>query len=215
MAPEPKAIEQAVAALLEADESSDAPRLAKRELVRRVVAFANTGEPKGLPGARALILEGRTFWVTTEQDDVHNTQAVLQKDLAAIVKGELSAPAVARLRKQARYVTVRSYVLERGAPRPVERLFVKDLAPVLADVLLQVRGDEQLQKDVRQCRLPGCDQFFLASDQVKDPSAPGRRRHRYCSDDHMAKAQTSGAERTRRWRENKSRRAAKAAPKNR
>jgi hypothetical protein len=198
MSPDPKDIEKAVATILEATESGDAPVITQKDLVRRVLAFANTGRPVGLPGARVMTSGDRTFLTYTPEQDAQHAE--LRKDLTAIVKGELSAPAVARLRKQARYVTVRSYVLERGAPRPVERQFVNDLGPVLADVLLHVRGDEELRKDVRQCRLPGCGRFFLASDQVTDPSAPGRRRYKFCSHEHMNLAQTPGAKRTAEYR---------------
>jgi hypothetical protein len=54
--------------------------------------------------------------------------------------------------------------------------------------------------DLKQCRLPGCGRFFLASDLIEDPSAQGRRRERYCSAEHMDQAQTPGAKRTAKWR---------------
>lgn len=198
MAPKPKDVEQAVATLLGADESTEAPAITQKDLVRRVLEFANTGRPEGLPGARVLTQGGRTFLLNTPEQDAQHAE--LRKDLAAIVRGELSGPAVARLLKQARYVTVSGYELARGALRRVERQFVQDLSPVLADVLLLVRSEPALQKDVRQCRLPGCGRFFLASDHVEDPSSPGRRRHKYCSPEHMAAGQNTSAERTRRWR---------------
>jgi hypothetical protein len=191
------------------DESSEAAAIPRLELVRRVLEFANTGEPKALPGARAVTVGGRTFWVSTPEEDVQHTHEVLRNDLTAIVKGELSGHAVARLRKQARYVTVRRYTLERGVPRPVDRQFVKNLAPVLADVLLQVRGEAALRSDVRQCRLPACGRFFLASDQIKNATGVGRRRYKYCSDEHMDLGQTPGSIRTARWRKNSNKPATK------
>jgi hypothetical protein len=193
-----KSIEAAVGTILEVDQSSEAAAIPQLELVRRVLDFANTGRPVGLPGARSLTVGDQTFLVNTpDQDELHTE---LKRDLAMVVKGELSGPAVARLLKQARYVTVRRYELHRGTLRRVERQFVDDLSPVLADVLLLVRSDDRLHKDVRQCRLAGCGRFFLASDLVADASARGRRRHRYCSDEHMNLGQTPGSKRTAKWR---------------
>ena len=207
MAQQPKEIEQAIAVVLEADASGAAPAIEEKTLVRRVLEFANTGRPEGLPGARVLTQQGQTFLLMTPEQDAQHVE--LQRDLAAIVKGELSGPATARLLKQARYVMVRRYELVRGTLRRIEKQFAEDLRPVLADVLLHIRSSESLQRDVRQCRLPGCGRFFLVSDQVKDPSAAGRRPHRYCSPEHMSAAQTPGAERTRLWRQ----RRAQGAPK--
>lgn len=201
MPPEPKDIEEAIATILDADASVRAAvpdAISQRDLVRRVMNFANTGRPEGLPGARVLTQGGQSFLVMTPEQDA--LRAELWKDLSAIVKGELSAPAVARLLKRARLVSVRHYEIEQKVLVPLERHFVKDLGALVADVLLRVRSDPELQKDVRQCRLPGCWRFFLASDQVKDPSAPGRRRHRYCSPEHMNLAQTPGAISTAKWR---------------
>src|ERR1700730_15753279 len=193
-----KKLEKAQELLLAVDESSELPAFETQDLVRHVIHFANTGKAKGLPGARVMELNGEMFYMDT--GTVHTD---LQKDLAAVLIGELSGPAVGRLVKQARHVTVRSYQMDRGNLVRKERHFVMDLPTLLADVLLSIRSDATLRNDVKQCRLPGCGRFFLKSDLVKDPSAPGRHRDRYCSNEHMETAQTSGgAERTRRWREN-------------
>ncbi len=189
-------LQRAQEALLEADQSSKAPAFESKELVRRVLEFANTGKPKGLPASGEMEHGGQTFYPDCSQE-----HADLRKDLSAILSDELSGPAVSRLLKQARYITVNSFHLDRGALVRKERHFVPKLATLLAGQLLLIRSDKQLREDVKQCRLPGCGRFFLASDDVKDPSAKGRRRHRYCTPEHMDLAQSTSAERTRRWRE--------------
>jgi hypothetical protein len=146
--------------------------------------------------------------VTPELDRQH---ADLRRDLEAIVAGELSGPASARLRKLASHqVMVPVFEFERGgAVRTSYRRFVRDLDALVAYVLLRIRSDDQLRDDVKRCRLPGCPRFFLASDSRKDPSAPGRRRYRYCSREHEKLAPgASGAQRTARWREKQARLAA-------
>jgi hypothetical protein len=203
MPQKPQEIAKALETLLETDDASVAPALEAKDLVRRVLEFANTGKPVGLPGARTVEHVGLTFYVDTGDQHVE-----LRKDLAAVIAGELSGPAIARLLRQARHVTVKTYQMDRGKLVRKERHFVKDLPTLIAGQLLLIRSDEQLRDDVKQCRLPGCGRFFLASDDVKDASAPGRRRHRYCSPEHMDLAQSSGAERTRKWRENRKKLAA-------
>jgi hypothetical protein len=204
------AVAQAVETILNVVASVEGGSIDELDLVRRVLEFANTGAPAGLPGARALTVADRTYYMDTSSE-----LAQLRSDLAAIVAGELSGPSAGRLRKEAsKQVMVPVFEFDRdGTVRTTYRRFVSELAPLLAYVLLRVRSDEELRGDVKRCRLPGCGRFFLASDQVKDPSAPGRRRHRYCSPAHMNEAQSTGAERTRRWRENVAKRAGKAARK--
>jgi hypothetical protein len=192
MIPTPTEVEKAQEVLLEVDSTTEAATFEAKELVRRVLDFANTGKPKGLPGAR------QTFLVITPEHE--SQQADLCADLTAIVKGELSGPAVARLRRQARHVMVRSYAINRGALVRKERHFVKDLSPLLADVLLSIYGDQAARADVKQCRLPGCGRFFLASDLVDSPAARGRRRYRFCSQEHMEAGQTSSAKRMAKLR---------------
>ena len=195
-------IDNAQSVLLEVDSTADLPSIERKDLVRRVLDFANTGLPKGLPGAREMIHGTERFLVMTPEQDAQHVE--LQADLGAIVKGELSGPAIARLRKKARHVIVRSYAIDRrGVVAPRERHFVRNLEPLIADVLLWIRGDTQLAKDIKRCRLPGCGRFFFASDLVSEPSAKGRRRHRYCSDEHMQQGQTPGAKRTAKYRAKK------------
>jgi hypothetical protein len=206
MAPRPQDIEKSLEILLAADDASAAPALESKELVRRVLEFANTGKPKGLPGARTMEHGGQTFYL-----DAADLQAELRKDLAAVIAETVVPAAVARLLKQARHITVKTYQMDRGKLTRKERHFVKDLPTLLAGQLLLIHTDERLRDDVKQCRLPGCGRFFLASDDVKDPSAPGRRRHRYCSPEHMDLAQSTPAERTRKWRENRAKKLAATA----
>jgi len=207
MAPKAHDIEKAVEILLDVDDAGEAPALEAKDLVRRVIEFANTGKPRGLPGARELVHGGQSFLL-----DASEEHGALRKDLAAIVADELSGPAVSRLLKQSRHVSVKTFQVDRrGTLVPLERHFVPDLATLIAGQLLLIRSDEQLRDDVKQCRLPGCGRFFLASDDVKDASAPGRRRHRYCSPEHMDAAQSTGAERTRKWREDRAKKLAAAA----
>jgi hypothetical protein len=119
------------------------------------------------------------------------------------VRGELSGPSAGRLRKDAERLTMTpTFEFDRsGALRPKYRYLPDDLRAALAYGVLLLRDTERpFGKDLKQCRLPGCGRFFLASDQVTDPSLPGRRRHRYCSPEHMAAGQNTSAERTRRWR---------------
>jgi hypothetical protein len=204
---EPQDIENAQLVLLEADATSKEPALDSKELLRRVLEFANTGNPKGLPGGREMEYGGKTFYM--DSSDEH---ATLRKDLAAIIAGELATPAVARLLKQSRHATVQTFELDRqGKLVHKERHFVPNLATLIAGQLMLIHSEERLRDDVKQCRLLGCGRFFLASDDVKDPSAPGRRRHRYCSPEHMDLAQSTGAERTRKWREDKAKKLAKAS----
>jgi hypothetical protein len=205
MTSEPQNIDEAIVTLVDAASSSSAPAIEEKELVRRVLQFANTGQPKGLPGVRTAEHGGQSFVLLPP--DVEKWQVELRKDLGSVIKDELSGPAAARLRKQAaRQVMVPVFQFERGALQISYRHFVGEaegmgLQTVLAFVVLRVLSNERLREDVKQCRLAGCERFFLASDELTDSSAPGRRRYRYCSPEHMAKAQTSGAERTRRWRE--------------
>ena len=153
-------IEQSVERLLVTEDPGAAGAIAEMDLVRRVISFANLGRPEGLPGIRALEVNGQTFIL---MEGIPEQQAQLRKDLAAIVRADLSGPAVARLLKQARHVIVRSYEIQRGELEPRERHFVGDsLATLLADVLLRVRSNEKLRKDLRQCQLKGCGRFFLA-----------------------------------------------------
>jgi hypothetical protein len=88
-----------------------------------------------------------------------------------------------------------------GGLHPKYRYLPEDLrAAVAYGVLLLRDTGRPFLEDLKQCRLAACKRFFLVSDQVKDPRAPGRRRHRYCSPEHMAAGQNTSAERTRRWR---------------
>lgn len=205
-----QAIEKAVETILGLAADAEAPTIAERDLVRRVIEFANTGRPLDLPGARVATHGGRSFIVLTE--DLGARQTELQRDLGAIVSGELAAPAIARLRKQAgRQVLVPSFDYKGGAVKVSHRHLTADLGATVSYVLLRVQSDERLRNDVKWCRLPGCGRFFLASEQITDPSAPGRRRYRYCTPEHMNEAQTSGAERTKRWRDRLAKRTATAA----
>lgn len=198
-------IEQGVAALLKADAAEAAVPFAEKDLLRRVLDFANTERPGDLPGARVLTEGGQTFPVITpEQEEAH---AELHKDLSAIVtQGNLSAASLKQLLRWARHVTVRTYAMEHGKPVEKHRHFVSDLRPLVADVLLRVLSSPDLRKDVRQCQFPGCARFFLASDLVTNPSAKGRRPYRYCAENH---ARTPGALRTAKWRRESSKRLAK------
>lgn len=193
----PDEIEKAQTLLLAIDESSELPALAKLDLVRRGINFANTGWPKGLPGAREIKIDGESHYVDT--GTIHTD---FRKDFTALLADELSGPAVSRLIKQARHVAVRTYQMERGKLVSKERNFVKDLPQFLAYLLLLVSSDPTLKGDAKQCRLLGCGRFFLKSDLVKDPSAQGRKPDRYCSPEHrIAAGSIGGAARTRKYRE--------------
>ena len=195
-----KDVEKAITTILDAVTGNLAPTFSERDLVRLVIAFANTGRPTGLPGSRVMSVGGQTFTVITNELPPQHVE--LQRDLSAIVAGELSGPAAARLRKHAGcQVLVPVFELRRGVTLTRYRHLTSDLAATVSYVLLRVHSDVGLRDDVKRCRLAGCGRFFLASDDVKDPTAPGRRRHRYCTPEHMTEAQTSGAERTRRYRE--------------
>jgi hypothetical protein len=201
MTASPNDLAKAQELLLEVDGANEGVALEIKDLLRRMLEFANTGRPKGLPGARELVQGGQTFLVITPEIEAQHTQ--LRADLASLVKLDLSGPAVARLRRQARHVMVRSYAMDHGRLVRKERHFVNDLGPLLADVLLLVRSDDTLQDDVKQCRLARCGRFFLASDLISGPSAKGRRRHRFCCDEHMDEGQTPGAKRMARSRANR------------
>jgi hypothetical protein len=120
-----------------------------------------------------------------------------------LVRDELSGPSSSRLRKDAeRLMMTPTFEFDRrGVLHPRYRYMAQDLRAALAYGVLLIRDKgRKFGEDLKQCRLAGCGRYFLASDQVKDPSAPGRRRHRYCSREHMDAGQNTSAERTRRWR---------------
>jgi hypothetical protein len=194
---EQERIVEAVDLLLQA-EPANAPVISERELFRRVVAFANTGRPDGLPGARTLTVNGQTFWVVAPNVDPGKQHTELCKHLGEIVAGGLSATSTARLCAAATHVVVKSYHRERGKVIARDRHFVGDhIEKGIADVLLR----EGLAKDLKRCQLPGCGRYFLASDQPHEEGARGRRPYLYCSDPHRAEAKKSaGANRTARWR---------------
>lgn len=190
----------AVGTILETVGSAAAPTLSEKDLARTVVEFANTGIARHLPGTRVLHSNGQTFVMAW--DSLDRDLADLRKDLSAIVRGELPGPSVARLRRQAgRVVLVPTFEIERGNVQRKDRVLPLDPQAVVAFVLLMLRDQRTaIGADLKQCRLPVCGKFFLASDQVAGPSARGRRRSRFCCDDHMEQGQTPGAERTRRYR---------------
>jgi hypothetical protein len=213
---EGKELMDAVLTVIAAVERSPGPVVTERELVQSVIEFANsatiTGVLRHVPGLRGLPINGEMYIVIT--DELRHRSEELKKELAASIRGDLPGPTVARLRKSARrMVLVPNYEIERGTLQTKYRHLPADLDAVLAYILLLLRdhGEGMLGADLKQCVLPGCGRIFLASDQVVDPSAAGRRRHRYCSPEHMAAGQTSGAERTRKWRENKAKKSAAAA----
>jgi len=88
-----------------------------------------------------------------------------------------------------------------GVLHPKYQYMPEDLRAALAFGVLLIRDKGRtFGEDLKQWRLPGCGRYFLVSDHVTDPSAPGRRRHRYCSPEHMVAGQSTSADRTRRWR---------------
>jgi hypothetical protein len=192
-------IEQALETVLAADASAAAPAIEEKELVRRILQFANTGHPKDLPGVRTAEHGGQTFILVPP--DAEKWQIELRKDLSAILKGKLTPRGLERLLERSRHVIVRTYELGREGPIAKDRHFVNDLPPLVADVLLRVLTKPELRNDVRQCQFPGCSRYFLASELAVDPRAPGRRPYRYCDQKH---GRSPGALRTAKWRRAKS-----------
>lgn len=206
--PTDEEIQQAIRTILSATDGANAEPIEEPELIRRVLNFANSGRPEGLPGSRTLMQGGQVFTVVTEDTPKQQTQ--LRRDLAGVAARNISSTRLGQLRlSYGRQVLVPVVGFANGKMRLRYRyLPVEDkpggsaLAGTLTHVLLRIHSDAGLTDDLRQCQLPGCGNFFLMSDQVSDPAAPGRRRYRYCTDEHMKAGQTGGAERTRKWREN-------------
>ncbi len=186
---------------------TEGPTITEKELVRLVINFANTGQPRGLPGTRVLEMGGQTF--VLQSPEIDEQCAELKKNLAAIVRGELSGPAVNRLRKEASRMVLVPTHEPRNATTKFRHIPL-DPAAVLAHTILLLRDQSKgtLGADLKRCQLPGCGIFFLSSDKVTDASRGGRKRERFCSDEHMDAAQTPGAVRTREWRKNKAKREA-------
>jgi hypothetical protein len=197
-------LSDAVAAILKGVETVGAPAISQKELVRRVLECANTGQPRGLPGARTMEVNGQTFVLIS--DELQQQCAELKKQLGILTRGDdLAGPTIKRLQHEAgRMVLVPTFEIEGGELHTKFRHLPLDLQAVLAHTLLSLRdrGKGTPGADVKRCALPGCGRFFLASDLVRDPSAAGRRRSRYCSGEHMLAGQTPGAERTAKWRKN-------------
>jgi len=208
-----KEASKAVATLVEFAATSNAPNITEKSLVRAVVNFANTGQARDLPGAPVIIVNGQSFCLASPEMDALRAQ--LQNDLTAVVQDALAGSTLQRLRKDSsRMVQVPIHEMSLGVP--TYRYFPMDLSAVLAHTVLMLRDKAKngLGKDLKQCKLAGCGQFFLSSDMVADTSKGGRPRERFCKPEHMAAAQTPGAERTRQWRASKARQLASltAAP---
>lgn len=190
------------AALLVLMEAARAPGLSltKRDLIRAIIVSANEGKlrpPIGTP----IEINGQAFFPVEELLRC----ADLRGELAAIIHGSLPTSTKAALRRMARQMAM--VPTTKGAVR----FFPIDAAAVLSYGLTLLQDESEWQGDLKQCQFPGCGKFFLASDQVNDPSEPGRRLYRYCAE-HTGK-KTAGAIRQREWRKRQKAIKATAVPK--
>jgi hypothetical protein len=174
--------------------------LTENELVRAMAESANTGKP-AKQFAAGIEIHGQIYFDATDLERC----VELKKDLAAFVRGVLSDKAIARLKKAACQMAM------IPTPSGGYRFFPENLSAVFGHGLGLLQDEKRpLGRDFKQCVLPSCGRFFLPSDLVDDPSDPGRRRNRFCSDEHETRGQSPGSMRQRRYRERKAKQSAAA-----
>ncbi len=190
----------------------DLQPLSETEYLRRVLSFANAGEPEDLHALETELVSG----LALDEPPVffHALQAPLTSNLVNArdrLREQLEAirdsgPKAARaleneLRQAGEMIAIRpAYFATKSGVEVSYRYFPVSLEAAIGyGLVLLLDAGRPYGKDLCRCRLEDCQQFFLAIRQ-----STGRPRRDYCSVEHLNAAHNrDSAERVRAHRERK------------
>jgi hypothetical protein len=220
----PKEVHAAAQTILRAATENPGPAISERDLLRLAIDFLNEGRLSGpllfAPGVRVIKpLGAGADWIPTPADVtpskwLEGIQQQLRHDFSAMAMGTIKRDAIVRLMKDAsQMVATPTFTVERRQSRSLRvnwHYIPTSLEAVLSYAALLLRDDARgFGNDLKRCSLEACGIFFFSSDQSKETGKP---RERFCKKEHMdQKHRSTSAARTRKWRERKAEKAAKAA----
>lgn len=181
--------------------------ISKADLLQLVLDFANQGILAGallrvpglhLPravfdaGMKSIVVTGATDGEGNKVDGLFpRLQDQLNKDLLSIARHRLAAARLTEIRKAAARMVLIPRYPSTGAVQ--YHHLPENHEAVFSYTLILLLRDEHEVGGIGQCRLPGCDAFYLR--RLRPKRSP------YCTDEHSTQARkAAGAARQRKLR---------------